>query len=101
MAILNNIHLPAMISSLEQQSRFRKLVWLSAFLSLLSGISHVRSFPSYNLIISIVGLFTGIQDEKEILLKHTTVCASIGALSLVADIVFCSVWAGEVRMHCP
>jgi hypothetical protein len=57
----------------------------------------VRSFPSYNLIISTFALFAGVQDKKEAILKHTSVCAVIGSASLVADIIFCSVWAGEVR----
>jgi hypothetical protein len=89
-----------MISKHQLQSRFRRLAWLSAYLSLLAGVSHVRSFPSYNLIISIIAIFTGVQDDKETILKYTSVCAVLGGLSLVADIIFCSVWAGEVRNEC-
>lgn len=86
-----------MISREQTQSRFRRFAWVSAYLSLLTGVSHVRAFPSYNLIISTFALFAGVQDEKEAILKHTSVCAVIGSVSLVTDIIFCSVWAGDVR----
>ena len=58
----------------------------------------MRSFPTYNLFIAVIALFTGIQNDKETILKQTSVCATVASLSLVADIVFCSVWAGEVSL---
>ena len=86
-----------MVLTLEKsRNKFSKLAWLSSCLSLLIGLSHVRSFPSYNLALSVIALYASVQEDTEILLKSITVCAIMGALSTLADIAFCSLWAREV-----
>ena len=84
--------------SIEQSfRRFRRFAWTSAFLSLLTGLSHVRTFPSYNIVLAVVALYgSGLQGDRQAALKSISVCAIIGAISIVADVLFCSFWAGEV-----
>eukprot|EP00970_Alexandrium_tamarense_P010607 scaffold2178_cov171-Alexandrium_tamarense.AAC.3 len=86
--------------SIEQSfRRFRRFAWTSAFLSLLTGLSHVRTFPSYNIVLAVVALYgSGLQGDRQAALKSISVCAIIGAISIVADVLFCSFWAGETAM---
>ena len=75
-----------------------KLAWLSTVLALVIGVSHVRSFPSYNIAVAISGLYASSQEDTELLLKSTSICSFVCVLSIFADAVFCFLWAKEVRM---
>ena len=76
-----------------------KLAWLSACLSLLLGLSYVRSFPSYNVAVSIIALYASSQDEVSLRGKSITACCLFGASSILFDVAFCILWASEVSVH--
>ena len=76
-----------------------KLAWLSACLSLLIGLSHVRSFPSYNVAVSIIALYASSQDEVSLRGKSIAACCLFGASSILFDVAFCILWASEVSVH--
>lgn len=78
--------------------RFSRLAWLSLCLSILTGISHVRAFPSYNASASLVAIYATFQDytNPDILLQSHALCGIIGGLTILSDIVFCVIWAREI-----
>lgn len=81
----------------KSKRKFRKIAWLSVCLTLSIGLSHVRSFPSHNGALSLIALYTSVQEDTDTLLRSISVLGIIGVLSIIADIVFCSIWASEVR----
>lgn len=81
----------------KARNTLSKLAWLSTVLSLLIGLSHVRAFPSYNIAVSILGLYASNQEDTELLLKSTSMCSFVCASSIFADAAFCFLWAKEVR----
>ena len=86
------------MSTLElSKHKLSKLAWLSLCISLLIGLSHVRSFPSYNIAISLIALHSGAQEEIALVLKSSSICVIIGISSILADVAFCFLWTKEVR----
>ena len=77
---------------------FQRLAWISLCLSILTGIAHVRTFPSYNTANSLVAIYASHQDKAniELLLRSNTVCGLVSGLTTLADIAFCILWAGEI-----
>jgi hypothetical protein len=80
------------------QIRFARLAWLSLCLSILTGIAHVRAFPSYNAATALVAIDATFQDNTnaDMLLRSHALCGIIGVLTMLADIAFCVIWAGEI-----
>ena len=84
----------------KARNTLSKLAWLSTVLALLIGLSHVQAFPSYNIAVSILGLYasSGNQEDTELLLKSISICSFVCVSSILADAAFCFLWAKEVRM---
>mmetsp|Transcript_19628 Transcript_19628/g.41158 ORF Transcript_19628/g.41158 Transcript_19628/m.41158 type:complete len:143 (+) Transcript_19628:1184-1612(+) len=86
-----------MTTTVETSKRkFSKLAWLSICLTFFIELSHVRSFPSYNGTISLVAFYTSAQHDTDALLRGAAIFLILGSLSIVADIIFCAVWASEI-----
>ena len=82
----------------DLQIRFARLAWLSLCLSIVTGVAHVRAFPSYNAATALVAIYASFQDNTnvDILLRNNALFGIIGGLTTLADIVFCIIWAGEI-----
>lgn len=46
-----------------------------------------------------MALHGSVQENTELLRKSLSACAIMGALTLVADVSFCTLWAREVSGH--
>lgn len=96
--------------------------WEILGLSLLIDTSHIRSFPSYNVVIGLWAFYcgslkcpphvaeevsdggreqravatTGLSEEMERVLRDASTFAFVTSASIIFDILFCSVWGGEI-----
>lgn len=85
------------VPALEKaRDKLNRLAWLTTFISLLTGISHERSFPSYNAAVSVIALYVSNLLDIDALRRGIAVCAIMCLCSIGADITFCSLWAREV-----
>lgn len=84
------------------QEIFQKTSWVIMTLSLLTDIiSHVRSFPSYNIVI---GVFTWYaaqsilnRNEKETkVLDILSAFTMLNLCSLLLDVSFCFIWGRDI-----
>jgi len=117
--------------NLRPLNKLRNLSWIIVFCSVIIDISHVRAFPSYNIIIGLWACYCG-HYQNEMLAKerrkkkrktknrsrqsHLDAVASGGveeliylqklissyavitSMSVIIDILFCSIWGEEVSL---
>lgn len=62
--------------------------------------TNTHCFPSYNAANALLAIFTSLQqnadNSSDLLLRCNAVCGFIGALTTLADIAFCIIWAGDI-----
>jgi len=63
-------------------------------LSLLTDVSNVRSFPSYNLCVGLVGAYCGANSDRKT--SHVSTFALLCCVSLFFDIIFCALWGSSI-----
>ncbi len=93
--------------------RLYKLSWVMIGLSLLMDTSHVRSFPSYNIILGVwaysASFYGGNKKDKKTielqqssmlsLLKSLSAFSFVVIVSLILDVFFCIIWGEEVCIY--
>lgn len=105
--------------------KLSQVSWAILGLSLLIDTSHIRSFPSYNVVVGLWayycgnlkctsgatqrdnspserrrerrGSLTGLSEEMETLLRDVSTFSFVASASIIFDVLFCSVWGGEIH----
>ena len=114
----NNESRPSLSRSLSKDAygafqRLYKLSWAMIGLSLFMDTSHVRSFPSYNIILGVWAYSASFYDENKkdkktielpqssmlSLLQLLSAFSFVMIISLILDVFFCIIWGEEVRMY--
>ena len=70
---------------------FFKSVWTCVILSMLTQVGGLISFPAYNLVLSFWGAYASHTQDRVALSSFL----AFGAVSVIVDIVFCSIWNKE------
>ena len=109
--------------------KLRNASWIMIFFSIIIDISHVRAFPSYNVVIGFWACYCGHfqssilihnnngtiqmkrtnyrsqrnlnkkgEEELKYLQKMISSFSVIASMSVIFDILFCSMWGKEVRL---